>query len=148
MHSFDLTEIETAALTSPWHALSPLAQAIVIKYDSDAESAFKDESSQMRKRFLASLTVRRIKSLNRKLYSPTVIFDYGSWAARVMAEELGLRAEASEIADWAISIQTPDLQPHLKAEKSAYFEALDAVPPNVNQDEKQVPPAPIEKEMR
>lgn len=94
----------------PWHPLEPLALARVEKSKSADIDDKSGPLSSRRTSFLASLTLKRLRDADERIYGRETLSEYAAWSAKVMLEELSLKAEAREAFALALEHTPPDKQ--------------------------------------
>ncbi len=95
MQSHSKEAILSLVSSAPWHPLSPIALA---RTESKESNATYNE----RVRFLARLTLQRLRQADSELYDQDSLADYYATAALWMSQELGLKEEVLEVAEEAL----------------------------------------------
>ena len=124
---------------APWHPLEPVSLARlepkpVPRNPLQIESKAKDltpsaptglrvnsgiaqldpsphaEELRVRPRFLAQLTLKRLREADEKLYGRDTLAEYAAWSAKIMHEELLLNSEALEAVIFALERMPKDKQ--------------------------------------
>ncbi len=102
----DLSAISDCASRAPWHPLEPISLARPEPSYKQGPNSLSPELTVVRARFLARLTLKRLKDADEKLYGRDTLAQYAEWSAKIMHEELLLHAETLEAIDFAIE-RTP-----------------------------------------
>ena len=89
-----------------WHPLVPVSLARLEPQVFQSDEAATREAKLIRPRFLARLTLQRLRDADEKLYGRDTLAEYAAWAAKIMLEELSLNAEALEAIAFALE-RTP-----------------------------------------
>ena len=93
--------ITDTADEAPWHPLEPISLArLEPKPDAQTDTATR-EPLLTRPRFLARLTLQRLRAADAQLYGRDTLAEYATWCAKILREELNLEAEAQEALTFA-----------------------------------------------
>ena len=98
--------INDCAARAPWHPLEPLSLARLEPKPDDQTDAATRETLLIRPRFLARLTLKRLRNANEQIYGRDTLAEYAAWSAKIMHDELHLVAEARETLAFALD-RTP-----------------------------------------
>ncbi len=105
--------MELWASEAPWHPLEPVSLArLEPKPKAGGDDAAR-EALMPRPRFLAQLTLKRLRAADVKIYDRDTLAQYGAWAAQIMHEELSLNTEALEAVNFALERTAPEMQKQL-----------------------------------
>ena len=94
----------------PWRPLEPVSLARLEPWPDDKTDAATRETLLIRLRFLAKLTLKRLRDADEKLYGPDTLAEYAAWSAKIMHEELQLDPEAAEALAFALERTPKDKQ--------------------------------------
>ena len=94
--------IADCANQAPWHPLEPLSLARSEPMPDDKTDATAREAMLIRPRFLAGLTLNRLRDADEKLYGRDTLADYATWTAKILHEDLHLDPEALEAIAFAL----------------------------------------------
>lgn len=97
----------------PWHPLVPLVDAIREARPLDEDDLRTRKKKQVYPRFLARLTLKRLRDADEKLYGRETLAEYAAWSAKTMHRELKLKSEALEAIAFALERTPPDQQKEL-----------------------------------
>lgn len=107
--------ISATADDVPWHPLEPVSLA----RQEPRPEAIPGEAQLTRQRFLARLTINRLRHADEQLYGRETLVKYAAWSAKIMHEELKLDAEAREMIAFALTLTPPERRQELLELKAA-----------------------------
>ncbi len=81
---------------APWHPLEPISLARLEPKPDDKADAAPRETLLIRPRFLARLTLQRLREADETLYGRATLAEYATWCAKILRAELHFEAEAQE----------------------------------------------------
>jgi hypothetical protein len=105
-----ITEIANEA---PWHPLEPISLARLEPKPDDKAHAATRETMLIRPRFLARLTLKRLREADEQIYGRDTLAEYAAWSAKVIHDELHLHDEAREALAFALEHTPPEKQKEL-----------------------------------
>ena len=85
-----------------------VAQPPPVSGDGNNESAY--QAMMIRPRFLARLTLRRLREADENLYGRETLANYAAWSAKIMHDELHLDSEAQDAINFALEHTPKDKQ--------------------------------------
>jgi hypothetical protein len=83
---------------------------VVDAYPADPAVVVAKRTAKVNPRFLARLTLKRLRDADEKLYSRETLAEYAAWSAKIMHEELHLDPEALEAITFALERTPKDKQ--------------------------------------
>ncbi|MBX7209950.1 MAG: hypothetical protein K1X78_16655 [Verrucomicrobiaceae bacterium] len=104
-----------------WHPLEPVSLARWEPQPDNKTDAAMRETMLIRPRFLARLTLKRLRNADEQIYGRDTLAEYAAWSARIMHEELHLDPEAREALAFALE-RTPPEKPKALLELKAKLE--------------------------